>query len=131
MRIAVELLDQIVEHARRDAPDECCGMAGVRDDAVVSVHAMANAEASPFRFNMDAVELLRVNQALEDAGESPGLIYHSHTRSAPEPSQTDIQFAGHWPGWRWLIVGLKGPEPEVRLWSIEDGEVREVRVVPG
>ena len=125
MRVAPELLARVVEHARRDAPDECCGMLGLRDGEVVSVHEMANTEASPFRFNMDPMELLRVHEALEDAGQAPGVIYHSHTRSAPEPSQTDISFAARWPGWAWLIVGLKGPEPEVRVWRIEEGAVAE------
>ncbi len=56
-----------------------------------------------------------------------GAIYHSHVRSAPYPSQTDIGFAANWPGVEWIIVGLAGGEaPEVRSYLIEDGQVREV-----
>ena len=48
-------------------------------------------------------------------------------RSAPYPSQTDINFAANWPGVEWVIVGLAGGEaPEVRSYLIEDGRVREV-----
>ena len=52
-----------------------------------------------------------------------GAIYHSHTRSAPYPSQTDINFAANWPGVEWIIVGLAaGEEPEVRSYLIEAGD---------
>ena len=130
MRIAPELLEQIVEHARRDAPDECCGLIGVRDGEAVSVHAAENLAHSPMRFEIGGRDLLTVYE-LEDAGAAPGAIYHSHTRSAPYPSQTDINFAANWPGWEWLIVGLAGDEPEVRSYRIEDGEVTEVEVQIG
>ncbi len=128
MQLAPELLAEIVEHARREAPNECCGLIGVRDGEAVSVHPAANQAASPFRFEIGGKDLLTVYD-LEDAGEAPGAIYHSHTRSAPYPSQTDINFAKGWPGWQWLIVGLADGEPEVRCYAIEKGEVEEVEVV--
>lgn len=127
MRLPAELREQIVEHARREAPNECCGLLGVRDGAAVSVHPAVNVRASPFSFEMGGRDLL-VAVDLEDAGEAPGVIYHSHTRSEPYPSQTDINFAREWPGWEWLIVGLAGSEPELRHYRIADGEVEEVEL---
>lgn len=126
MRIAAELLEQVVAHALEDAPNECCGLVGMRNGDAVSVHPTENVAASPFRFEIDGLVMLRLLDELEGAGTAPGLIYHSHTRSEPYPSQTDINFAKNWPGWRWLIVGTAGGEPEVRCYEIEDGEVREV-----
>ena len=63
----------------------------------------------------------------EAAGADLGAIYHSHTRTEPYPSQTDINFAANWPGVEWIIVGLdrKG-EATVRTYLIEDGNVREL-----
>lgn len=127
MKLAPELREQIVEHARREAPNECCGMIGVRDGTAVSVHPAVNQAASPLRFEIGGKDLL-VAMHLDDAGEAPGAIYHSHTRSDPFPSQTDINFARDWPGWEWVIVGLAGDEPEVRSFLIEDGVVGEVEV---
>jgi proteasome lid subunit RPN8/RPN11 len=129
MEISRELLDQIVEHARREAPNECCGMIAVRDGVVVSVHPAENVAASPFRFEVDGLEVHRTITAIEDAGGDLGGIYHSHTRSEPYPSQTDVNFAASWPGVEWLIVGLGGDEPVVRSYLItEDGTVSEVPV---
>jgi proteasome lid subunit RPN8/RPN11 len=118
----------MVEHARRDAPDECCGVIHVHDGEAIAVHEVTNLAASPFRFEMDGRQLLRHVMAMEDAGDDCGVIYHSHTRSAPYPSQTDINFAADWPGWLWLIVGLADGEPDVRTYRIEGGEVEEVDV---
>jgi proteasome lid subunit RPN8/RPN11 len=131
MVIASELLEQIVDHARRDAPNECCGIVGVKDGRAVCVHAAQNLAASPFRFEVDGMELHRTLQAIEDAGGDLGAIYHSHTRSAPYPSQTDMNFAAGWPGVEWLIVGLADGEPEVRSYRIDDGRISEVEVVVG
>ncbi len=131
MVIAAELLQQIVEHARRDAPNECCGIVGVRDGRAVSVHAAENLAASPFRFEVDGMEVLRTLDAIEGAGGELGAIYHSHTRSAPYPSQTDVNFAAGWPGVEWLIVGLADGETEVRSYRIDDGAINEIELVVG
>jgi [CysO sulfur-carrier protein]-S-L-cysteine hydrolase len=129
VRIAQDLLDAIVEHARRDAPNECCGMVATREGAAVAVHEAQNTAASPFRFEVDGLELHRTLTAVEDAGYELGAIYHSHTRSEPYPSQTDVNFAANWPGVEWIIVGLaNGDEPAVRSYLIDDGVITEVPV---
>lgn len=137
MRIARELLDEIVAHALEDAPNECCGMVAARDGQAVGVHRAENTEASPLRFNIDGQEIYRVMDEIEDSGCALGAIYHSHTRSDPYPSQTDIGFAlvdgrgdQWWPGTLYLIAGVAGEEPDVRLWDIRPGgEVVEVPLV--
>ena len=127
MRIDRRLIDEMIDHARRDAPDECCGMVARSEDEFVALHPAANAAASPLRFEIDPDELRSiVFERIEDAGLELGAIYHSHTRTAPEPSQTDINFAASWPGVLWIIVGLAGEAPEVRTWRIDHGEVSEV-----
>lgn len=129
MRIAPVYKDAIVEHARRDAPNECCGMLAARDGVVVAVHAAQNTAASPLRFEIDSLELLRLVTQIEDRGEDLGAIYHSHTRSAAYPSQTDVNFAAGWPGVEWVIVGLAvDGEPELRSFSIDAGVVTEARI---
>ena len=122
MRISRQLLDDVIAHAREDAPNECCGMIASSDGEAVAVHRARNAAASPFRYEIDGMEQYRIQTAIEDAGLELGAIYHSHTRSAPEPSQTDINLA-FYPEALYVIVGLKGPEPDVRAWRIVDGTV--------
>jgi proteasome lid subunit RPN8/RPN11 len=83
------------------------------------------------RFEIDGKDVLRAINEFDDAGWEMGAIYHSHTHTAPYPSQTDVNFARNWPGVEWLIVGLAGEEPEVRCYLIEEGEVREVPIEVG
>lgn len=131
MKISAALLQEMVDHARIDAPDECCGMVARSGETLVRVHTAANAEASPFRFVIAPREQLQIIDAIEDSGAELGAIYHSHTRTAPEPSQTDINFAASWPGVLWIIIGLAGPAPEVRTWRIDGPEVSEVELEIG
>jgi proteasome lid subunit RPN8/RPN11 len=127
VRIARELLDEIVEHARRDAPNECCGIVAVRDGDAVAVHQMRSTQPSPLRFELDGLALFTLIDELETAGLALGAIYHSHTRSPPRPSQTDINYGRRWPGVEWVIAGLAGDEPEVRSYLISgEGAVEEV-----
>jgi len=129
MRIARELYDQIVAHARAEAPNECCGLVATNGDGdAVRVFPATNKFASPLRFEIEEHDQIRIWREIDDAGHEVGAIYHSHTRTPPEPSQTDVNGAAQWPGARWIIVGLAGDEPDVRTWAIEDGRVSQVEL---
>jgi [CysO sulfur-carrier protein]-S-L-cysteine hydrolase len=127
MRIARSMLDRIVAQARDEAPNECCGMIATRDGVAVALHPARNAAASPLRYEIDGMEQYQLQTAIEDAGHELGAIYHSHTRSAPLPSQTDINLA-FYPESLYVIVGVAGEEADVRAWRIVDGSVEEAEL---
>ncbi|WP_372791595.1 Mov34/MPN/PAD-1 family protein [Paraconexibacter sp.] len=129
MKIAPDLLERIVDHARRDTSEECCGVVATRDGVAVEVYELENLAHDRRRFEVDGAVLAKLLFELEDRGEELGGIYHSHVMSAPEPSQTDLNFGRDWPGVEWIIVGLQQDEPEVRSWLIEDGDYREVELL--
>jgi proteasome lid subunit RPN8/RPN11 len=121
------LVAEMVAHAREDAPNECCGFVATRDGVAVEVRRAVNQAASPLKFEVDGLEVMRALDDFEAAGADLGAIYHSHTRTEPYPSQTDINFAANWPGVEWIIVGLdRQGEATVRSYLIEDGNVRAV-----
>jgi proteasome lid subunit RPN8/RPN11 len=128
MRIARALYDEIVAHARADAPNECCGMVAARDGEAVKVYRARNSAASPLRYEIDGAEQYRIQIEIEDAGLDLGAIYHSHTRTEPYPSQTDINLA-FYPESLYVIVGLAGAEPDVRAYTIRDGRVQDAELV--
>jgi proteasome lid subunit RPN8/RPN11 len=128
VRISRSLVDELIAHAREDAPNECCGMVAADDGRAVEVYRAANAAASPLRYEIDGQEQYRIQMAIDDADLDLGAIYHSHTRSEPYPSQTDIGVAlvdgrgeQWWPGTIYVIVGVAGDEPEVRAYDIRPG----------
>ena len=128
MRIPRPLYDDIVAHALADAPNECCGMIAARDGEAVRVYRTRNSAASPLRYEMDGMEQYRVVMEIEDEGLDLGAIYHSHTRSDPYPSQTDINLA-FYPDSLYVIVGVNDPAaPEVRAFRIVDGQVSEAEL---
>lgn len=117
--------NELVEHAREDAPDECCGYARAAKGVVEATFRSENPRRSPYGYELDTKSLLAANE-LDDEGYEVA-VYHSHPRSPAEPSQTDINLATY-PHWTYLIVSLAGEEPTVRAWRIADGRVEEEAV---
>jgi proteasome lid subunit RPN8/RPN11 len=130
MRIARELYEQMVDYARADVPNECCGVIASRDDNAVRVYPAENAAASPLRYEIDGAEQYRIQMAIDDEGLELGAIYHSHTRTAPYPSQTDINLA-FYPDALYVIVGLAGDQPDVRAYQIRGGQVSDAELQVG
>ena len=132
MNISQQLIDEIVAHALEDPGNEVCGVVAVTEDDSAQAKRVlraVNVHASPMKFEIDPAELLALYSSIEDEGHTLGAIYHSHVRSPPYPSQTDVNFAANWPGVEWIIVGLSaGAEPEVRSYLIDDGRISEVTI---
>jgi [CysO sulfur-carrier protein]-S-L-cysteine hydrolase len=127
MIITADMRDELIAHAREDAPDECCGMIAASGGRAVALYRAPNAAASPLRYEIDGREQYRIQMEIEDRGWDLGAIYHSHTRSAPYPSQTDINLA-FYPEALYLIVGVADSEPELRAFRIVDAQVHEVEI---
>jgi proteasome lid subunit RPN8/RPN11 len=133
LSIGRPIVDAIVAHARRDHPDEACGVvAGPAGTDRPTRHIpMQNAARSMTFYEFDSAEYLRVWRELEDRDEEAVVIYHSHTATEAYPSRTDISFAG-WPEAHYLLVSTRDSEQEeIRSYRIVDGVVTEepVRLV--
>ncbi|MFB7879287.1 Mov34/MPN/PAD-1 family protein [Nocardia sp. NPDC056064] len=131
--IRADLVDAMVAHARADHPDEACGIiAGPEgSDRPQRFVAMVNAERSPTFYRFDSGEQLKVWRAMDDADETPVVIYHSHTATEAYPSRTDISYASE-PDAHYVLISTRDPEHhELRSYRILEGEVTEepVRIV--
>jgi len=130
MRIAQSLIDEMVAHAREDLPNECCGMVGGIDGEASVVVPVVNAAASPLRFEMDPQGQYNALKAIEDDGREMLAIYHSHTKSAAYPSQTDVNQAVNWPDAIYLIVSLQDEDaPEVKGFWLKDLTIADAELV--
>jgi proteasome lid subunit RPN8/RPN11 len=127
VRISRVHRDELIAHAREEAPNECCGYMRLRDGTVDEVFRAVNERKSPYGYELDHHSLFAANE-LDDDGFGVA-IYHSHPRSPAEPSQTDINLA-QYPTWTYWIVSLDG-EPHVRAWRIAGGAVEEEPVEVG
>ncbi len=134
LKIGRDIYDQIVAHARRDHPDEACGIVAgpEQDDEPRRFVPMLNAARSPTFFQFDATEQLKVWRELDDNDEVPVVIYHSHTATEAYPSRTDIGLAAE-PGAHYVLVSTResghedGPV-EFRSFRIVEGVVTEEEV---
>jgi proteasome lid subunit RPN8/RPN11 len=126
MRISRADWEEIVAHAREEAPNECCGYARIDDGRIGEVVRAENIRHSQFGFEFGFEDLSAMND-LDEQGV-PVAVYHSHPRVAPRPSQQDINVV-QYPHWLYLIVSLQGDEPEIRAWRIVDRRVTEEDLV--
>jgi proteasome lid subunit RPN8/RPN11 len=127
VKISRALIDEMVAHACEDLPNECCGMIGGRDGEATSVVRVENAAASPLRYEMDPQGQYDALKRIEDAGDELIGIYHSHTRSAAYPSQTDVNEARMWPEQAYVIVSLENEEaPDVKAYDLADLKIADV-----
>jgi proteasome lid subunit RPN8/RPN11 len=127
LTINATLRDAIVAHARRDHPDEACGViAGPEgSDRPVRFVPMLNAARSPTFYEFDSADLLALYKQMSANDEEPVVIYHSHTATEAYPSRTDISFASE-PGAHYVLVSTREPDSvEFRSYRIIDGVVTE------
>jgi proteasome lid subunit RPN8/RPN11 len=138
LRIDATTYDAIVAHAKKDHPDEACGVVAgpAGSDRPVRFVPMVNAASSPTFYEFDPGDLLRLYKDMDARDEEPVVIYHSHTATEAYPSRTDIGLAME-PDAHYVLVSTRehgnseGPV-EFRSYRIIDGEVteEEVSVVP-
>lgn len=127
LRVTRGQLAEIIDHCRRDAPQEACGILGGKNGAVSRVFPMTNVERSTARYLMDPREQFEVMGQIWERGEDLVGIYHSHPVSPAYPSATDVEMA-FYPESFYVIVSLATPEPEVRAFRILDGEIARAEI---
>jgi proteasome lid subunit RPN8/RPN11 len=130
LRIEASIRDAIVAHARRDHPDEACGVVAgsVGSDVPSRFVPMLNAERSPTFYRFDSVEQLAVWREMDARDEEPVVIYHSHTATEAYPSRTDVAYAAE-PGAHYVLVSTRSADTdELRSYRILDGVITEEAV---
>jgi [CysO sulfur-carrier protein]-S-L-cysteine hydrolase len=129
MKISQALIDEMVAHAREDRPNECCGMIGGSGGVATKAIRVLNSAASPLRYEMDPQGQFNALKEIEDDGELLA-IYHSHTKSAAYPSQTDVNQAQNWPEQIYVIVSLADADnPDVKGFHLADLKIADAELV--
>jgi proteasome lid subunit RPN8/RPN11 len=129
LRLPVAYRDAIFEHARAEAPRECCGVIGGKDgQKTTTFHRVTNRAEGNRLYMMDDEELFAVLKEFDDRGEDPLVIYHSHPASPAYPSKTDVEMA-FYPESFYVICSLENPqEPYLRAFTIIDEQISEAAI---
>ena len=125
----------MVEHARREVPNECCGLlAGITDDEIGSIsHAfvIANDDASPASYATNARDLMTAMRCCRSLGLRELAFYHSHPTSEPIPSLRDLDGNTYGETIAHAIICLRGNEAVIRAWLLSSIAYREIQLVVG
>ena len=99
MRVRRDVFEAIAAHARRESPRECCGLLTGTALEVIEAVATANVAAEPHRHYQvsPADHFAQIRRCRDAASQGAPLdiigAYHSHPRSSPVPSPTDLEEA--------------------------------------
>lgn len=121
MKLASAARDEIIAHARQDSPIEACGYLAVRDGVVSRVFRLTNADASPEHYTLVPAEQFAALREMRKSGYELRAVYHSHPASPARMSREDLRLAFDC-GLSYVIVSLAGEEPDVKSFTIHDGE---------
>jgi proteasome lid subunit RPN8/RPN11 len=132
VRILQRVIDAIIDHARREAPFECCGLLAARDSVIDAATPARNLEASPVKFLIDPADHFTALKRTRAEGREIVGAYHSHPRSPAVPSATDLAEA-HYEEFLYVIVSLAGDQPDVRAYRLDGGRfvAGEMLIVDG
>ena len=118
----------MVTHAREGLPNEVCGMVHASNGVPVEAYRVTNTAASPYRYEMAPLEMMRLESRRDETGETLFAIYHSHVASPAKPSPTDVRNAFFppgevtqppmFPGTFYILVSLAEEPPAVRAWRV-------------
>ena len=119
----------LVEYAKEEFPNECCGLLAGRNGRVERIYRGTNIDHSPYTYLMDPKEQLAAFKDMDAAGLDLLGIYHSHTHTPAYPSKTDVAKA-FYPDALYVIVSLATQEaPEIRAFRLSNGQIAEESVI--
>ena len=106
VRIPKTIFKEMVNHALREAPLECCGILAGKGRTVRRMYEMRNTDGSRTTYLMPPEEQLEVFREIEKEGLDMVAIYHSHPHTIPFPSERDVRLA-FYPEVAYIIISLK------------------------
>lgn len=135
LRIGAEALERMVEHCRREYPNEACGyLAGKGDEASLSL-PIRNDAASPTWYEMNPSDQLHAQKQMRAKGLAHLAVYHSHVATEAYPSPRDVERAtavqDFFDGYYVLVTLKDGGRPRARAFKIRDGHIQEEPLVEG
>lgn len=129
--LSKEQVAELIEHSKREFPNEACGILAGKDQKIEKIYQMTNTDKSRVTYFMAPEEQLKVVKEIRNLGLEMVGIYHSHTESPAYPSAYDVKLA-FYPEASYVIVSLQDKvEPKIRLFKIVEGEIKEEKIMVG
>jgi [CysO sulfur-carrier protein]-S-L-cysteine hydrolase len=123
LKIARQVLDDLIAHARNEAPFECCGLLAGKNGLIDECIRLRNVRASTVAYEIDPKEHIESRKRLRELGRSILGAYHSHPRTAATPSATDVAEAYYDEGFVYVIVSLERESPDVRVYRVAERDL--------
>jgi proteasome lid subunit RPN8/RPN11 len=128
LTIPKHFIDEMINHAKAEAPLECCGILAGKDGAVTHIYKMKNTENDPDKYFMEPKEQFAVIKDMRLKEIDMLAIYHSHPHSPARTSGVDINLA-YYPDAVYIIISLMDTvKPVIKGFLIKEGKVEETEI---
>jgi proteasome lid subunit RPN8/RPN11 len=128
IRIPQHLIDGIVAQARKELPDEACGLLTGKGNEAMMQYPLTNIDHSPEHFSFDPKEQFAVLREARSQGLQIIANYHSHPESPARPSEEDIRLAFD-PNIIYIILSLQQKDhPVMKAFSIKNKNVEPIEI---
>ena len=140
MKIPQNIIDELIDQAKKDAPNESCGYLlglpssreeeqGVvaKESVVTENYWMENIDHSSEHFSFAPKDQFAALRYARSKGLKILANWHSHPASPSRPSQEDLRLAND-PTIRYAILSLLDGEPKLNSFKILNGEVVDKEV---
>ena len=130
LKIPRTIFQDMICHAVREAPLECCGILAGKEGTAVRGYEVLNEEGSAVSYSMRPEDQLRIFREMEVESLDMVAIYHSHPHVSPFPSDRDMELA-FYPDAAHIIISLQNGRTTVKGFRISrEGVAKEpIRVV--
>ncbi len=126
--MSIDIQQELISHAQRELPNECCGYITGQGSALMQVYPMTNVDASPVHFSFEPTEQFKVIKDARTRQEVPVAVYHSHPESPARLSNEDLRLLND-PNMVYIIVSLEQHTPELKAYHVINGNITDVDIV--
>lgn len=127
MRIKKQVVKQLMNHAKKEAPLEACGYLAAKGGIITDLYALTNIDKSGEHFSFDPKEQFAAVRDARIKGLELCAVYHSHPASPARPSEEDIKLA-HDPQVLYVIVSLAQAMEDIKAFRIKNKNVELVEL---
>jgi proteasome lid subunit RPN8/RPN11 len=129
IKILRDVATQLLEYARAELKQECCGLLAGSDGVITRAFPATNIAANPATaYEIAAGELFRLMREIRAAGLEMLGIYHSHPNGENAPSPRDIERAYYSEEAYFILSPLANAPQPVRAFSIREGRATELEI---
>lgn len=125
LKMSDKYIKQMVANCIEGLPNEACGILAAKNNNVVNIYAVTNADKSPVTYRLESREHFKAMEEIEEKDWKLAGFYHSHVKSPARPSETDLRLANYPDAYYFIVSLMEKGNPEVKAYRMNNSGFKE------